>query len=98
MVTEQDVFDALRYRIRVDHHGTRKYFNKAGQLHREGGAAVEQANAGIKMEYCIVPTDPPLNGVMVASCGTKMAYRIARTALQLNGVMAVWNGGSMAWK
>jgi hypothetical protein len=46
MVTEQDVFDALRYRVEVNAYGTYNYYNKAGQLHREGGAAVEQANGG----------------------------------------------------
>ena len=44
MLTEQAVFDALRYQIRVDHQGTRKYYNKAGQLHRTNGPAVEYSN------------------------------------------------------
>ena len=46
MVTEEAVFDALRYRVEVNAYGTCKYYNKAGQLHREGAAAVEQANGG----------------------------------------------------
>ena len=46
MLTEEAVFDALRYRVEVNAYGTYKYYNKAGQLHREGGAAVEQANGG----------------------------------------------------
>ena len=49
-MSEQAVFDALRYRIEVNQHGTRKYYNKAGQLHRESGAAVENAN-GDKFWY-----------------------------------------------
>ena len=50
MVTEQAVFDALRYRIKVDQYGTRKYFNNAGKLHRTTGPAVENAN-GDKFWY-----------------------------------------------
>ena len=50
MLTEQGVFDALRYQIRVDHWGTRKYYNTAGQLHRENGPAVENPN-GDKFWY-----------------------------------------------
>ena len=40
-MSEQAVFDALRYRIEVDTRGTRWYYNSANQLHREGGPAVE---------------------------------------------------------
>ena len=40
MTTEEDVYEALKYRIEVDQHGTRRYFNAAGQLHREEGPAV----------------------------------------------------------
>ena len=36
----EDVYMALKYRVKVDKHGTRYYFNSAGQLHREEGPAV----------------------------------------------------------
>ena len=39
-MSEQAVFDALRYRIEVDKHGCRRYYNAANQLHRDGGPAV----------------------------------------------------------
>ena len=39
-MSEQDVFDALKYRIEVDTRGTRWYRNVMGQLHRIGGPAV----------------------------------------------------------
>ena len=42
-MNEQDVFDALRYRIEVDSAGTRWYYNSDNQLHRENGPAVEWA-------------------------------------------------------
>jgi hypothetical protein len=38
---DQEVFDALKYRIVVDKWGTRRYFNSANQLHRINGPAVE---------------------------------------------------------
>ena len=43
-MSEQDVFDALKYRIEVDEAGTRWYYNAADQLHREGGPAITCAN------------------------------------------------------
>ena len=43
-MSEQEVFDQLKYRIEVDEDGTRRYFNTAGQYHRTDGAAVEYAN------------------------------------------------------
>ena len=43
-MSEQAVFDALKYRIEVDTHGTRRYRNVMGQLHRIGGPAIEYTN------------------------------------------------------
>ena len=43
-MSEQAVFDALKYRIEVDKFGTRWYYNNAGQLHRTEGPAIEYAN------------------------------------------------------
>ena len=39
-MSEQDVFDTLKYRIEVDKWGTRHYCNSANQLHRINGPAV----------------------------------------------------------
>ena len=44
MTTEIDVYDTLKYRIEVDEYGTRRYYNHAGQLHRESGPAIEYAD------------------------------------------------------
>ena len=49
-MSEVEVFDALKYRIEVDEHGTRRYFNSANQLHRTDGPAVEWDN-GTKSWY-----------------------------------------------
>ena len=43
-MSEQAVFDTLKYRIEVDKFGTRRYYNSANQLHRENGPAVDDAN------------------------------------------------------
>ena len=40
-MSEQAVFEALKYRTEVDRHGTRRYYNGAGVLHRNGGPAIE---------------------------------------------------------
>ena len=39
-MSEQAVFEALKYRVEVDIYGTRCYFNNANQLHRTDGPAV----------------------------------------------------------
>ena len=43
-MSEQAVFDALKYHIEVDMRGTRWYRNSMGQLHRDYGPAVEYSN------------------------------------------------------
>ena len=40
MTSEAEVYEALALRVVVDQHGIRKYFNAAGQLHREDGPAI----------------------------------------------------------
>ena len=49
-MSEQDVFDALKYRVEVAKDGTRRYYNNAGELHRDEGPAVEWAD-GTKLWY-----------------------------------------------
>ena len=49
-MSEQAVFDALKYRVEVDAFGTREYYNSDGQLHRTNGPAIEYAN-GTKYWY-----------------------------------------------
>ena len=40
MATNADVFESLKYRVEVNAAGTRRYYNAAGQLHREDGPAI----------------------------------------------------------
>ena len=37
----KEVFEALAYTIKVDRLGNKRYYNAAGQLHREDGPAIE---------------------------------------------------------
>ena len=46
----ESLFNVLKYRIEVDRLGTRRYYNSAGQVHRDEGPAVEHAS-GIN-EWC----------------------------------------------
>ena len=41
---DQEVFDALKYRVEVDASGTRWYHNAAELLHRDEGPAIEYAD------------------------------------------------------
>ena len=49
-MSEQEVFNALKYRIEVDEDGARRYYNTNGELHRTDGPAVEWAS-GAKFWY-----------------------------------------------
>ena len=49
-MSEQAVFDALKYRVEIDKVGTRRYYNSAGQLHRIDGPAIEYTD-GSKQWY-----------------------------------------------
>lgn len=49
-MSEQAVFDALKYRVEVDKQGNRCYRNAAGHPHRIGGPAIELAD-GSKFWY-----------------------------------------------
>ena len=46
-MSEQAVFDALKYRIETEASGTRRYYNSAGQLHRLDGPAVVYASGAM---------------------------------------------------
>ena len=46
-MSEQAVFDSLKYSIETDASGTRRYYNSAGQLHRLEGPAVVYAGGAM---------------------------------------------------
>jgi hypothetical protein len=50
-MSEQEVFDTLKYHIEVDEHGNRLYCNNAGKWHRENGPAVEYTSGAKRWYY-----------------------------------------------
>jgi hypothetical protein len=48
MTSEAEVYDTLKYRVEVDPQtGARRYYNTAGQLHREDGPAIIFPNSAV---------------------------------------------------
>ena len=73
---EQEVFEALKYRIDVDTHGTRRYYNCTGRYHRDEGPAVEYTN-GTKYWY--------QNGLPHRIDGPAIEYKSGHKEWWLNG-------------
>ena len=76
-MSEQDVFDALKYRVEVAKDGTRRYYNNAGELHRDEGPAVEWDD-GTKLWY--------QNGQLHRIDGPAIDYASGPKAWYINGV------------
>ena len=76
-MSEQDVFDALKYRVEVAKDGTRIYYNNAGELHRDEGPAVEWDD-GTKIWY--------QNGQLHRIDGPAIDYASGPKAWYINGV------------
>ena len=76
-MSEQALFDALKYRIAVDARGTRRYYNSADQLHRTEGPAVEWSN-GTKSWY--------QNGLRHRTNGAAIEYSDGKKFWYINGV------------
>ena len=73
---EQEVFEALKYRIEDDEDGTRRYYNTAGQLHRTDGPAIEWAD-GTKWWY--------QNGLLHRTDGPAIISKTRLPSFWLNG-------------
>ena len=95
MTTEEEVYNALKYRVEVDEHGNRRYYNALGQLHRLDGPAIERSD-GTK-EWC-------QNGLRHRDAGPAVEHmdgsrmwllygRLHRT----NGPAVEWPDGSVEW-
>lgn len=65
-MSEQEVFDTLKYHIEVDMRGTRWYYNNVNQLHRTDGPAIECAD-GTKRWY--------INGVRLTEAEFNQAVK-----------------------
>ena len=75
-MSEQEVFEALKYRIEVDEVGTRRYYNTAGQLHRTDGPAIEDAG-GTRYWY--------QNGLLHRTDGPAIISKTGVSSFWLNG-------------
>ena len=98
-MSEQEVFNALRYRIEVDEDGARRYYNTNGELHRTDGPAVEWA-LGEKWWYQngqLHRTDGPAviragggkewwqNGLLHRTDGPAIVYSSGHKSWYING-------------
>ena len=94
-MSEQDVFDALRYRVEVAKDGTRRYYNNAGELHRDAGPAVEYANG--RKEWWqngqLHRTDGP---AIINRRRGKYWYQYNRLH-RIDGPAIVWDDGDEWW-
>ena len=77
-MSEQEVFDALKYRIEVDARGTRWYYNSAGQLHRDDGPAIEYPDGS--KSWC-------QNGQLHRTDGPAVEYASGDKVWYINGKM-----------
>ena len=94
-MSEQAVFDALKYRIEVDNFGTRRYCNAAGMLHRENAPAVVWPG-GTKEWYqngLLHRTDGP---AIEWSDGTKSWYQNGKRH-RIDGAAIEYSDGDKAW-
>ena len=94
-MSEQAVFDTLKYRIEVDAYGTRRYYNAAKQLHRTDGPAIEYAD-GSKSWYKndqYHRTDGP---AIDWTCGRKEWYQNHKRH-RIDGPAIIFEDGHKLW-
>ena len=95
MHTEINTLEALKYKIVVDECGDKRYYNSAGQRHREDGPAVERAD-GDKQWY--------IDGKLHRENGPAVEYANGTKAWYIDGKLHRENGpaieranGSKEW-
>ena len=94
-MSEQAVFDALKYRVDVDMFGTRRYYNSDNQLHRMGGPAVEYVNGHV--EWWQNGQHHRIDGPAIEWCGgTKIWYQYD-IRHRTDGPAVEWASGFKEW-
>ena len=94
-MSEQAVFDTLKYRTEVDEIGTRCYRNNAGKLHREDGPAVVFIDG--YMEWWQNGQLHRIDGPAVEwANGTKEWYQDDLRHCT-DGPAIIWANGKMEW-
>ena len=95
MITDSAVFDTLKYRVEVDEFGTRRYYNSAGDLHRDEGPAAEYAN-GTK-EWCQNGLHHREDGpAFITARGTRK-WAINGRLHRTDGPAIEWSDGEEEW-
>ena len=94
-MSEQEVFDALRYRIETNDSGSRFYLNSAGEVHRTDGPAIIHAD-GTKLWYqndqCHRTDGPAIEW----TDGTKSWYQNGKRH-RIDGPAIEYSDGNRAW-
>ena len=94
-MSEQAVFEALKYRVVVDMFGTRRYYNSDNQLHRESGPAVEYKDG--EKQWCqngqLHRTDGP---AVLWADGSKLWYQNGKRH-RTDGPAIEWPSGNKTW-
>ena len=96
-MSEQTVFDALKYRVEIDCHGNRRYYNSTGILHRDGEPAVVHTNG--HKEWWQNGQRHRVDGPAVeCTCGGGGKYRYQNGLLHREDGSAIErNDGTKAW-
>ena len=95
MTTNAELYEALKYRVDVDRHGTRMYYNSAGQLHREDGPAVVWCDGDLEWFH---------NGKRHRIGSPAVIWRSGSKEWWINGLLhrdvgpaVIWRSGSNEW-
>ena len=95
MTTEAKLYSALKYRVDVDRHGTRMYYNSAGQLHREDGPAIVHTD-GTAMWYQNGQRHREAGPAVVYADGTRLWYQNG-SLHRTDGPAVEWSDGGREW-
>ena len=95
MPTKEEVFEALKYHVEVDVYDTRRYYNSAGELHREDGPAIEWPNGS--KEWCQNGLRHRTDGPAVEwADGSKFWHQNGRLHRE-DGPAIIWHYGARYW-
>ena len=94
-MSEQEVFDALKYRIVVDGYGTRRYYNSNNQLHRESGPAVEYVDG--HKEWYDIGRLHRIDGPAIVYADDSSSWWQDGELHRIDGPAIEWPSGNKAW-
>ena len=88
MTSVAELYSALKYRVEVDEHGNRRYYNALGQLHCEEGPAVIWHNGDCDWYY---------NGQLHRVGGPAVVWGSCAHSWYHNGVLHRTDGPAVEW-